>query len=260
MDKQSIKELVLKYNEGLADPAEIKVLEQLIEQGDVALTELRELQRFDDRILRADTPVPSLELDDRFYAMLADEKRRQQRRWFMLRLPAGRIFFPRLAVAAAVVGVAFTGGYWFNRPANSSEVRELSAQVGDLKEMVMLTLLEKESASDRLKAVSLTNEMDQASRKVTTALLQTLNHDDNVNVRLAALDALRPYTRDNHVRTELIRSIAHQDSPLVQVALAELMGELLEKKSVLEFQKLLKGNKIPQEVKRKINENIQVLI
>ncbi len=79
-------------------------------------------------------------------------------------------------------------------------------------------------------------------------------------MRLAALDALTPYVKDNTVRAELVRSISKQDSPLVQVALAELMGQIQEKRSVGEFNKILKGNKTPQEVKKTIREKIQVLI
>ena len=124
----------------------------------------------------------------------------------------------------------------------------------------MLSLLEKESATDRLRAVSLTSEMDNVSRKVTEALIQTLNQDGNVNVRLAALDALRPYVRDSGVREELIKSIASQNSPLVQVALADLMVELQEKKSVKELEKLLNDKGTPKEVKDRIQESIQTLI
>jgi len=260
MEKNRIEELVMKYNEGLADPSEIKVLEKLIEEGRVELTELRELAKFDEHLLEAKTPSPSLGLDDRFYAMLSQAKKRQHKPLFSFTLPPWSIFLPRFSFTVVLVISGFLGGYWWHKPSNSSEVRELSRQVGDLKEMVMLSLLEKESASDRLKAVSLTNEMGKASQKVTAALLQTLNQDDNVNVRLAALDALRPYVKDNQVRTELVRSISRQDSPLVQVALAELMAAMQEKKSVREFDKLLKDKKTPEDVKNKIKENIQVLI
>ena len=128
------------------------------------------------------------------------------------------------------------------------------------KEMMMLSLLEKESATDRLKAVSLTGEFSNASEQVTHALLKTLTMDDNVNVRLAALDALRPYAANSAVRAELIRAIAKQDSPLVQIALAELMAALQEKSSLKEFEKLLKDDKTPSEVKKRIKEKIEVLI
>jgi len=172
----------------------------------------------------------------------------------------GNTFVPRLAFALTLLFIGFLGGYWLSKPQEKSEVASLTREVSDLKEMVMLSLLEKESATDRLKAVSLSNEMDNASKKVTAALLQTLNEDLNVNVRLAALDALRPYTRDSQVREELIRSITIQDSPLVQVALAELMVALQEKKSVKELEKLLKDEQTPKEIKERIQESIQTLI
>ena len=151
-------------------------------------------------------------------------------------------------------------GYLFQKPSQSESVAELNKQVSELKEMMMLSLLEKESPTERLKAVSLTNDMDQASQKVTTALLQALNVDENVNVRLAALEALKPYVQDSKVREGLIRSIATQESPLVQMSLAELMAAIHEKKSVSELKKLLRGDNVPKEVKKKINESIDVLI
>jgi HEAT repeats len=260
METNKIEELVLKYNEGLADPAEIRLLEKLIEDGAVDLTRLRALDKLDEQIVKAEGPLPSLTLDDQFYTMLAQEKRKLNKPAFSFSIPGFESLFPRLAFGFVVILAAFGGGYLLNKPANNSEVKELSQQVGDLKEMVMLSLLEKESASERLRAVSLSNEMDQASKKVTTALLKTLNQDNNVNVRLAALDALKSYIGDNQVRTELIRSIGKQDSPMVQVALAELMAAIQEKKSLKEFEKLLKGDKVPQDVKKRIKENIQVLI
>jgi DNA polymerase III delta subunit len=102
--------------------------------------------------------------------------------------------------------------------------------------------------------------MDQASQKVTSALIQTLNNDNNVNVRLAALDALRVYSGEGKVREELIRSIAKQDSPLVQIALAELMAQLQAKSSVKELEKILKNENTPADVKKKIEQSLKVLV
>ena len=87
-----------------------------------------------------------------------------------------------------------------------------------------------------------------------------MNRDENANVRLAALEALKPYAKQSAVREELVKSIAKQDSPLVQVALAEFMATIQEKKSVKELQKLLQNENTPIEVRSKINESIKVLI
>ena len=260
MEKNGLEELVEKYNEGLADPSEISELEKLIENGQVAFTSLKNLSTLEDMLTNSKDPVPSIELDARFYSMLKKESGKMKSSSFSWQWLIGDAFVPRLAFALTILLIGFLGGYWLSKPQEKSEVASLTREVSDLKEMVMLSLLEKESATDRLKAVSLSNEMDNASKKVTAALLQTLNEDLNVNVRLAALDALRPYTRDSQVREELIRSITIQDSPLVQVALAELMVALQEKKSVKELEKLLKDEQTPKEIKERIQESIQTLI
>ncbi len=260
METNKIIELIAKYNEGLADPSEIKLLEQWIEEGLVDLTQLRELSALDLQLMKQEEPVPSLRLDDQFHAMLAEEKKKMKRTPLSFQFPEWNMLFPRLAMAASLLLVGFIGGYWLQRPIPQGDVQALTKEVSEMKEMMVLSLLEKESASERLRAVSLTDDMDHVSDKVTKALFQTLNHDPNVNVRLAALEALKPYTKQSEVRQELIHSISQQDSPLVQVTLAELMVSIQEKKSVKELQKLLDNDRTPREVKNKIKESIDVLI
>ncbi len=259
MEKNKLDELIAKYNEGLTDPSEIKMLEKWIEDGLVDLTQLRHLAAFDEQLTKLEMPVPSLRLDDQFHAMLSEEKKKLKRNQTSLQLPAWTVLFPRLALAAALLLVGFVGGYWLQRPTMQPDVLALTKEVSEMKEMMMLSLLEKESASERLRAVSLTGDMVQVSDKITQALFQTLNHDPNVNVRLAALEALTPYVKQSEVRQGLIRSIALQESPLVQVTLADLMVKIQEKKSVTELQKLLDSDKTPRDVKTKIKKSIEVL-
>ena len=258
MEKRMIEDLIAKYNASQASTSELKVVEQLIESGEIELTDLNDLTLLDDHILKIESPLPSVELDNRFYQMLAQEKKSVKSRFSWSTLFSWPELLPKLALATITLLIGFLGGYVLQSPSQKTEVSELTKEVSDLKEMMMLSLLEKESATDRLKAVSLTGEMD-ASTKVTSALLQTLNNDNNVNVRLAALEALQPYVKDNHVREELIRSIGKQDSPLVQIALAELMAAIQEKSSVKELQKVLDDTKTPKGVKNKIKESIDVL-
>ena len=260
METRQIEELIAKYNEGLADPSEVKLIEQLLEAGEVELTQLHELNLLDEQLLKLEEPSPSIRLDDQFYSLLSDEKKKQRKGSFSFAMPDWNALFPRLALASIVLIAGFTGGYLFNKPTQNKEVYALTQQVSDLREMMVFSLLEKESATDRLKAVGLTSEMNQVSQKVTAALFKTMNLDDNANVRLAALEALKPYAKQSSVREELVRSIAKQDSPLVQVALAEFMATIQEKKSVKELQKLLQNENTPKEVRSKINESIKVLI
>ncbi len=259
MNKDQMDELIGKYNEGVADPSEVLQLELLIESGEVALTSLRELSVFDENLDKMKEPVPSKNLDVNFYAMLAKEREKSKKfefgSWF-----SSASWIPKLSMAGAFIVLGFIGGTVLQKSTGGGEVKELAKEVSGLKEMMMISMLEKESATDRLKAVSLSEEIQGPSKKVTEALFKTLNSDPSVNVRLAALDALQNYATSPRVREGLVRAIAQQDSPLVQVALAELMATLQEKSSVKELKKILQQKSTPKEVKQRIEESIKVLI
>ncbi len=262
MEKERINELVSRFNAGHASEDDVRQIEALIESGEIELHELNDLGRLEERVHNMATPTPSSDLDARFYQMLALQKS-AKRSFSWRRLFTWPQLAPHLAIASVTLLIGLFGGYLL-RPvvngADKEQMQVLSQQVSDLKEMMMLSMLERESATDRLKAVSLSQDIQEASSKVTAALIQTLNNDENINVRLAALDALRAYSRDSNVRQELIRSISRQESPLVQVALAELMVQLQAKSSVTELEKIVESDRTPEEVKKKIKQSIDILI
>jgi hypothetical protein len=262
MEKQKIQELITRYNAGLTTSGEEREIEQLIEQGIIDMEDLGALTVLHESVLKMETAEPSANLDHSFYQRLSLEKKsRKSFSWSsFFSWPE---FAPKLAMASVTLLLGVGLGYYLrpDTPGGSgSEIAVLSEQVNEMKEMMMLSLLEKESASERLRAVSLTEDMNQASQKVTSALLETLNKDSNVNVRLAALDALKPYANNSGVREALVRAITKQDSPLVQVALAELMAALQVKSSVNELKKIVDDENTPKDVKNKIKESIDVLI
>lgn len=267
MERNRIQELTSRYAAGILTTAEMLELERGIEAGYIELSALEgidALQNDVDAAITQATPSPSANLDAAFYSMLRAEQPPTKAPAF-----SWKTFFsmpvlaPRLAFASVALVIGLVLGYVMQRsaqPADTQQIAVLSREVTDLKEMMMLSLLEKESASDRLKAVSLTEDIGQASRKVTEALLQTLNNDANVNVRLAALEALKPYAQDSHVREALIRAISNQQSPLVQIALADLMAALQAKSSVGALQKIMDDERTPGDVRNRIRQSLDVLI
>jgi hypothetical protein len=260
-NQEKIAELLRRYRAGETDDTELLMIESLLEKGSIRMEELHDVMQLEDQVSRLELPSPSLELDDRFYQMLAAEKKSQRGfnfgSWF-----SSNSLFTQLAYASVIFVAGLGIGYavFSNQKKDPTEIAALSNEVKTLKEMMMLSLLEKESATDRLKAVSLSQEFEESSDAVTNALLKTLNNDENVNVRLAALEALKPYGNRSEVRQQLIQSISKQESALVQISLAELMASLQEKSSVKEFDKLLQDKKTPGEVKQRIRKSIEVLI
>ena len=102
--------------------------------------------------------------------------------------------------------------------------------------MVALSLLQQQSASDRLKGVSTSSQLERPGSEVVSALLDTLKHDPNVNVRLASVDALRRFSGRDAVREGVVEALPRQESPLVQIAMVDFILEAAgpDVKSVLQ--------------------------
>jgi hypothetical protein len=172
---------------------------------------------------------------------------------------------PRLAFSLLLVALGLIGGYLLHQPAQSAtsynrQIDSLSSQVSDLKQVMLLSLLQDPSASQRIRAVSYTDEISNVNYKVIDALFTTLNEDPNVNVRLSTLEALVKLSREPRVREGLVRSINLQESPIMQSAIADVMVKLQEKSSVQYLKRLMNKKGLNHMVKLNIEKSIQKLI
>ena len=159
-----------------------------------------------------------------------------------------------------VVGVA---AGWRLRPEPvvqpNGEITELRGELRQMRQMVALSLMQQQSASERLKGVNWSYQLQQPDREVLTALLDTLMHDPNVNVRLAAIDALRQFGGQPVVRSGVVEALGRQDSPMVQVALIDLVVDLKEKESVDTLRKLIQNEKLNEAVRTRAQKGLQEL-
>lgn len=217
----------------------------------------------------APEPEPSKQVSDNFYAMLSDFKATEKPgSWKKLSVQISSFWAfqtnLKLAYSIGFLLVGLVGGFLLNNALStndqSQEIATLSSEMQEMKEVVMLALLENPSASERIRAVSLTEEMPNVDEKVIDALLTTLNNDDNDNVRIMTLEALATLSDNPKVREGLVASITQQESPLVQSAMADVMVLLQEKKSINHFKKLLRKKDLNEGVKMKIEQSMQELI
>jgi hypothetical protein len=154
------------------------------------------------------------------------------------------------ALAAAAVLLVFGllgAGFLMGRGASSAEVSaaaarveiaEMRSELHGMRQMVAISLLHQDSVTERLRGVSWSNQLDAPDAEIVNTLLDTLTHDANVNVRLAAIDALRqfaqttPEAQNQPLRAALVQSITTQSSPLVQISLIDTMVQLRERNAV----------------------------
>ena len=106
---------------------------------------------------------------------------------------------------------------------SGGEIHALRDEVRSLSRLVTLSLLKQDSASERLRGVSFGREAGRGDDRVLQALLDTLRHDPDVNVRLATVDALAPALGQPTVRGQLVQEVGAQRSPMVQIALIDML-------------------------------------
>jgi hypothetical protein len=177
---------------------------------------------------------------------------RQAARWRMARWP--------MAAAAAIALLA--GGVAIGRasapaPKPDPSLAELRQELHDMRQMVTLTLLQEQSAAERLKGVTWTNQIDRPGGEVVAALVDTLRHDTNVNVRLASIDALKRFADRDDVRRATIEALTTQTSPLVQIALIDLMVERNERGAVGALQRLARDEMANDAVRQRATWGLQ---
>ncbi len=198
-------------------------------------------------------PEPRPEMRDKFYASLgaygegfsaASSRERQK---------ASFAWFP-VAVAAATLLIGLGLGYAVSSQKSgreSTEVAQLRGEVNGMRELVALSLLRQQSASERLRGVSWANQVEPSDGQVLAALLDSVNHDPNVNVRLAAADALRTFAMTSAARTEIARAIVPQSAPLVQIALIDLVVDLKDAAAVTELRQVAGNDSLNSSVRER---------
>src|SRR5262250_1476058 len=141
----------------------------------------------------------------------------------------------------------------------STEVAELRSELTQTRQMVALSLMQQQSASDRLRGVNWSYQLQQPGGEVLTALLDTLMHDSNVNVRLATVDALRQFGDQPVVRKGVIEAMTRQESPMVQVALIGLAVDLHERESIATLRHLSDDTKTDVVVRERAQKGLAEL-
>ena len=163
------------------------------------------------------------------------------------------------AAAAAIALGAFLAGTYFAGQKPKSEMAELREELRGMRTMFATSLLQQQSAVERLRGVNYSIRLDNPDQEVVGALIQTLRGDSSVDVRLAATDALRKYSTRPQVRQSMVEALTLQDSPLVQLALIDAMVEFHERRAAPAFAQLAATQSIDPTVKTRLSKAMEEL-
>jgi hypothetical protein len=244
------------YLTGELNENELQRFEKKLADSETLRTEFELFKKLWFALPEMEVPTPSSQLYSGFNKILEEEIKiigKQKTRWGL---------FPKVSLAAALLIAGTFLGIFFQKSRNvspSSEVASLTQEVKELKEMMMLQMIKDPMATERLRAVTISSELPEINESVLDALFVTLNNDENDNVRLVTLETLTQWADRPEVREQLIKSMANQESPIVQLYMAELMIRLQEKRALESVNNLLEKENLNPAVKEQLEIAAQQL-
>jgi hypothetical protein len=164
-----------------------------------------------------------------------------------------------LSLLFIVVGF-FTGYVLYSPRALKTELRVLENEIQEVRQTAAISMLHQSSASDRLNGVTWSALVKNPSNNTLDTLLQTLNNDPNVNVRLAIVDSLYLFSDHPLVKQGIIQSLARQNSPLVQFALINLISELREKRAIKALKQLIQRKRLEPEIRSQAELSLKQIV
>lgn len=279
MNCQRIQDNFIDLQDGTLPAAESAVVRAHLASCPTCQREwsaLQEITRALDAMPAAEEPSPRLR--EQFYAMLETHQRDADSvspfalarsrldRFFAALLPSTPALQFAGALALLAVGV-FAGARFLQKPVPAPivddsakvEIAELKSQIKDMGSLVAASLLQQKSTSERLQTVLATMDLKSPDRRVLTDLVGALALDPSVNVRLSALEALAPHVDQPVVRQGILANLSRETSPLIQVAMIELLTSAHETGATSLFERLSRDESADKNVRESARRGLAVL-
>ena len=237
------QELMASYWQHELTSADAPALQQHLESCAECSAEMVALGGLWERLADLPVPEPSLSLDARWKSTLEalfesnrfESSTPESNRTAPRRTWSFANFWPRnpvwqAAVALACLLIGLLAGT--SLPRRNNEIAKLHEEIASTREMVALSLLQQQSATERLRGVDYTGRMRTMEPDVVLALTEAVAHDPSVNVRLAAINALSKTSGSPGVLQSLERSLPRQDSPIVQAALIDYLVDARDSRAL----------------------------
>jgi hypothetical protein len=169
-----------------------------------------------------------------------------------------------IAASIMLITIGFLAGMLYfktNNEVAGNEIQNIKSDLEHMKRMAIKNQMQMVSASERIKAVSEASVLDSADLEIISILINTMNFDNNVNVRMAAAEALFNFRTQPEVKQALVNSLKIQEDPNMQILLIDMLVVMKEKNAAAEMQRLLNDKKdLNKVVKERAEYGLGVLM
>ena len=237
MEQENITERLIDYIDGKLSAEERAEIREWLENDPNLLAEYEQLRMLLRHMNQPLPEVPSGKMTQRFESWLESNETK----------PKTRILSSTYLyrIAASLVILILAGGAWFMVKSSLDQKHELARlqlELQQTKQLMLDQLKDDQSASQRMLGVYATNTLSTPDDEIIDALANTMESDASSNVRMAALEALSRFYQDPKVKQLLIKSLAMQKDPVIQIALIQLLVQMKEKSILPDLERLSRQN------------------
>jgi hypothetical protein len=270
MKCEEVQRELTDYIDNLVDIEVGKEIREHLETCGKCMKEYKELQTVMNALETHEFNLPKESLRENFTTMLQSEmdkiqaikikpdnalKKSRIITWTspLLKIAAGFI----ILIAGVLIGLNLRPGV---DNAQTAQYNDLKKEVREMKELVMFTMLKEESPSQRIQAVNYADEIANPNQKVIMALINTLNHDKNVNVRLAAAYSLVKFSNNRIVTDAFVDALEKEKEPILQIVLINILTDKKEIKAVKPIRKIISDPGTIKDVRDIAEKSVKVLL
>lgn len=263
MDCKTIEALIVDFLDGQLSEVDSQNVSQHIESCDNCKAIYDETKMLFSAFEHLESKEPSANLRSEFYKLLEEEKQLTTTKVVQV-LPEKKEFPWKYAFQVAAAIILMFGGYFFGSHSSkqfaSQEISALQQETVELRQDMMLAMIENQSPSKRIQAVNFTEHFVKPDHKILEALIGRMKYDGNVNVRLAAAEALSEFPESILVKDAFIEALSTQKDPSLQIAIIQFLVKIQEKRAIAPMQQLLEHEDTPNFVKEEVNSGISQII
>lgn len=264
MNCDYVEKHIVDYIDGQLAEEKVKEIDRHIQKCDDCRKLYEETKTLMTTFEKVEEQTPSSSLRVDFYKLLEEEKQLVDNKE-LIAIKKRQTKTPwKLAFQIAASIIFLFTGYFLGSNHTKREANQkffvLQQEAIKLREGVMLAMIENQSPSKRIQAVNYTESFIKPDIKILEALIERMQYDGNINVRLAAAEALSRFPESTMVKDAFIKALTTQKDPSLQITIIQFLVNIQEKRAVDPMQQLLRHSDTPDFVKEQVNQGISKII
>lgn len=253
------------YLDGLLEQEECTAIASHLKECSTCKQELEHLKELYGAFEQEAVLVPSTRVRENFLEALKTEQANTaiptlQNDIKILPKKSVLSIFLKIAAGIALLFGAFILGRNQNEIQADQSLATQDYKLLEIQQTAMISLMGNQSPSKRIQGVNLITKFKNPDEKIINALVNRLLLDENMNVRLTAVEALSMFAKSETVKSAFIKVLATEKDPSLQIAIIQNLVRIQAQSAAKPMKYLLEQEDTQPFVKEEINRVLAEII